>query len=449
MDTLNNITRQWSMQFRGVLCIFGRWKAHYATLEEGLFDQEVNVVWVFTESDLVPPYEGQPYICIDGTWPMEEVTKAILARVDRDASFCGAVSFSEEEVLLANMLNTHLSGGQPSALAVRRQIDKVTFYTVLKGAGVPMVSFDVWRTADDLEAILTRGPYRQGWYVLKPTGASDSAGVYRSRPTESLRESLAQFQAYCEEAGRLGHQLLRRDLLFLIMEYIEWEGEPVEITSEVLVRDGEIALLVVHEKRKTAAFAPFFDQIMVAPPVSPFIVSRLPEIREVTHMVVSALSIRQGVLHVEFRMTAQSVIPIDCALRPGGGFIPHAVFQLLGVDLRLAHVASHLFPLASPEIGSAPGVGGTCIGALYANHFPSPQASARFLSFLSGEPSVFALSANEELIWNPMFTADAVVSLGVQASTSTEALRLYDRSTALAAGGRERGDAAGSSGEGA
>jgi hypothetical protein len=341
------------------------------------------------------------------------------------------VSFSEEEVFLATMLNTHLSGGQPPALTVRRQIDKASFYTLLKEAGAPMVCFDVWQTADELEAIVAQGPYRQGWYVLKPTGASDSAGVYRSRPTESLRESLAQFRASCEEAGRLGHQLLRSDQSFLIMEYIEWGGEPVEITSEVLVRDGEIALLVVHEKMKTASFAPFFDQLMVAPPVSPSIITRLPEIREVTRMVVSALEIQQGVLHVEFRLTQQSCIPIDCAMRPGGGFIPHAVYQLSGIDLRLAHVASHLFPLSDHEGRSAPGAGGTCIGALYATLFPSQLASAHLISLLSAEQAVFALSANEELIRNPLFTADAAVSLGVQASTSAEALGLYDRYTAL------------------
>jgi len=436
------------MQFRGVLCVFGRWKAHYATLEEGLFDPEVNVVWVFTESDVVPPYDGQAFIRIDGTWPMGEVTNAILARVDRDASFCGAVSFSEEEVLLATMLNTYLSGGQPPALAVRRQIDKASFYALLKEAGVPMVCFGVWQTVDELEAIVAQGPYRQGWYVLKPTGASDSAGVYRSRPTESLRESLAQFRASCEEAGRLGHQLLRSNQSFLIMEYIEWEGEPVEITSEVLVRDGEIALLVVHEKMKTASFAPFFDQIMVAPPVSPSIVTRLPEIREVTRMVVSALEIRQCVLHVEFRLTQQSCIPIDCAMRPGGGFIPHAVYQLSGIDLRLAHVASHLVPLSGPESRSALGAGGTCIGALYATLFPSQQASARLLALLNGEPPVFALSAHEELIRNPLFTADATVSLGVRAWTSTEALQIYDRYTALAAGGRACSDSSACSQEG-
>lgn len=422
------------MQLKGVLCVFGDWKAHYATLEEGLFDREVQVVWVFTESDLVPPYAGQAYICIDGTWPMEAVGNAILSRVGCDASFCGAVSFSEEEVLLANMLNAHLSAGKPPALSVRRQLDKAAFYTRLRQAGAPMVRFDTWQSVADLEAIMAEGTYRQGRYVLKPIGASDSAGVYRSRPDESLHDSIAQFQVYCREAGRLGHQLLRSDQSYLVMEYIECAGEAVEVTSEVLVRNGEIVLLVVHEKMKTAAFAPFFDQLMVAPPVTPLIVSRVPQIREVTNRVVSALEIAQGVLHVEFRLSQQDCIPIDCAMRPGGGFIPHAVYQLSGTDLRLAHVAAHLIPLPDQEGRNAPGAGGTCIGALYANLFPSRQASARLISLLSAEQAVFAFSANEELVGNPLFTADAAVSLGVQASNSAEALRLYDRYTALGGG---------------
>jgi hypothetical protein len=438
----HNTTMTWPMALKGVLCVFGGWRTDYATLEDGLFDPEVEVVWVFTEDDIVPPYAGraQPYINIDGSWPMEQVVDEILARVQRKAAFRGAVSFSEEEIPLANMLNDHLSDGRPGAWANRRQVDKFEFYTVLKAAQVPMVRFDAWSTWDELAAFVAQG-YTQGAYVLKPTNASESAGVYRSLPGESVRDSFANFQSCCAQAARLGHRLLRWGQTYLIMEYIEWDGVPVEITSDVLVRGGQVEVLVVHEKKKTAAYAPFYDQIMVAPPVSPTIASRMAEIREVTQQVIDALGFRQGAVHMECRLTRDLCIPIDCALRPGGGYIPHAVYQLSGVDLRLAHVASHLADLPEPR-GGTDGAGGTCIGALYTTLIPSLEVRARLVSAMAGHPAIFALAASEAFIADPQFTADATLSLGVSAQTPEGALRLFNEFTALPGGESGPGAAA-------
>jgi hypothetical protein len=435
MDMLQHgTTMTWPMALKGVLCVFGSWRTDYTTLEDGLFDPEVEVVWVFTEDDIVPPYRGrrQPYINIDGSWPMEQVAAGILARFQRKAAFCGAVSFSEEEIPLANRLNAILSDGRPSSWATRRQIDKFDLYTVLKAAQVPTVRFDVWRTWDELAVLVAQG-YRQGDYVLKPANASDSAGVYRSLPGESVQDSFANFQSSCAKATRLGHRLLRSGQMYLIMEYIEWNGAPIEITSDALVRNGRVDLLVVHEKMKTAAYAPFFDQLMVAPPVFQPLAARLPEIQEVTQQVVSALDFQQGAVHLECRLTQERCIPIDCALRPGGGYIPHAIYQLSGIDVRLAHVASHLAVLPEPRGGTG-GPGGTCIGALYASLVPTFEIRTRLVSDLEGHPAIFAIAASEEFIAEPQFTADASLSLGVRASTATEALTLFNEITALAEG---------------
>lgn len=424
----------WPLALKGVLCVFGAWRTDYRTLEEGLFDPDVEVVWVFTEDDILPPYPGraQPYLNINGSWPMEVVASEILGRRRRAGAFRGAVSFSEEEIPLANMLADRLSGGRPGPWAHRRQVDKAAFYSLLKAAGVPVVRFDLWRTPEELAALAAQG-YRQGEYVLKPTSASESAGVYRSRPGESVQESFAHFQNCCAQAARLGHRLLRSGQEYLIMEYISWDGVPVEITCDALVRRGRLEVLVIQEKMKTASWAPFFDQLMVAPPVSAPIAARVPEIREVTQQVISALGYRQGAVHLECRLTGERCIAIDCALRPGGGYIPHAAYLLSGVDLRLAHVASHLFALPARR-GGGERAGGTCIGALYSTLIPSLEARTRLVSALEGHPALFALTPGEAFITEPQFTADATLSLGVCARTPHEALALFNAFTARAGG---------------
>lgn len=428
---LSTKTMAWPMALKGVLCIFGAWKSGYTTLEDGLFDPQVEAVWVFTEDDILPPYpaSAQPYLNINGDWPMGHVAEEILARVRQKAAFRGAISFSEEEIPLANMLNDLLSGGRPCTWSSRRQIDKATLYSLLKEAQAPTVRFDLWRTWEELAEIAATG-YQQGHYVLKPINASDSAGVYRSWPEESLQESFVHFQSCCAQASRLGHRLLLGGQAYMIMEYIDFDGGPVEITCDVFVRRGQVEVLVVHEKLKTAAFAPFFDQLMVAPPVSLSIATRLQEIREVTQRTIDAVGFRQGAVHLECRLTPQRCIPIDCALRPGGGYIPHAVYQLSGVDLRLAHVASHLAELPEP-LGPVVGAGGTCIGALYTTHIPSLEVRTRLVSAMAGHSAIFALAVSEEFITNPQFTADATLSLGVGAQTPADALRLFNAFTAL------------------
>jgi hypothetical protein len=209
------------------------------------------------------------------------------------------------------------------------------------------------------------------------------------------------------------------------MEYIDYHGTPVEVTADGLIVDGEVVLHVVHEKLHVTAFAPFFDKRMVAPPLSPDIYARQSQIAGTTRKLVSALQLTDGVFHLEYRLTEKHCIPIDFALRPGGGFIPHAIYALTGVDLILAHVESH-FDRGRMRIYPQDITRGTCIGALYAAPEISGALFEQLANDLRQQPGVLGLYIKRTPTVDPRFTVDAGLSLGVVASTPTAAYSLFE-----------------------
>lgn len=428
-----HVTRTWPMRYVGIWCVFGDWKFDYSTLKEAIADPGVEIVCVYTNQVTLKevPTLSQDWglhssFCIEEHKSVGEIADRVLGSLSTKRSFCGAVCFNESELALANQLNRILGAPIPSQRAIRRLIDKHTFYTTLSNAGLPTARFHLWKSESDLEQLLERGLYRQGYYVLKPTGGSDSAGVYRSRPHEDLHTSFLNYRACCQESARIGLTNLDKQTS-LIMEYIDYDGTPVEVTADGVVADGKVILHVVHEKLHTAAFSPFYDRRMVAPPCSPEVLTSEEKIAEATCKLVSALQFTDGVFHLEYRLTREECIPIDCAFRPGGGFIPHAIYALTGVDLILAHVQSHFQGTGNQRLPSiVPVTGGSCIGAIYTLPEADPEVFGRLVAYLEQREEILGLHAKQRSVHDPRFTVDACLSLGVLAHTSEKARTLFE-----------------------
>jgi len=310
--------------------------------------------------------------------------------------------------------------------AIRTLIGKHMLYTALQAASLPMVPFHTWTTDAELEALVEQGIYRQGLYVLKPVESSDSAGVYRSLPEENVKDTLHNYRSYCQESCRIGLTALQRQLS-LVMEYIDYDGIPIELTADGIIENGRVVFQVIHEKAQVREFAPFFDGRMVAPPVSPCVRDRLPQITATAQKVVDVLKLFNCVFHFEYRLTDTHCIPIDCALRPGGGFIPHAIYVLSGIDLILAHIETHLVAHRTRTY-PAQLAGGTCIGALYASPSIGAPQFAQLVEALERQESVLAVYHKQAPPVNPMFTVDAGLSLGIYAKTPEEACTCFERS---------------------
>jgi len=421
------------MRYVGVWCIFGNWKFRYQTLKEAIRDPEVEIVCVYTNDvtlkenpTLSADWGLHSSFYVDEHWSLAEITTKVLSSLRQKRPFCGAVCFNEGELALANQLNRMLADTASLEFSERKLIDKYTFYATLKAASLPMVNFHLWQTAAELEALLAQGSYQQGSYILKPAESSDSAGVYRSLLDEDVKTSVQKYRAYCQESQRIGFKSVHEQPS-LIMEYVDYDGVPVEITADGIVEDGRVVVHVIHEKLHMTEFAPFFDKRMVAPPMSSELRDRLPEIAATTQHVVSALQLSHCVFHLEYRLTRDRCIPIDCALRPGGGFIPHAIYVLTGIDLILAHIESHF--TERRELGGKYQVsieGATCIGALYASPSVNPATFAHLAAALRHEENVLGVYVKQAPAVNPMFTVDAGLSLGIVAKTPREANTLFE-----------------------
>ena len=428
-----DVTRTWPMRLVGVWCFFGNWKGTYRSILEATRDPEIDVICVYTEGTgrVLDEYPTLPdewghraSLRIDGTWPTAAVAAAVLEYRTPGRPFLAAVCFTEDEVSLANQLNRALGAETVPAFAIRPIIDKVAFYTILQQAGVPVAQFHVLTDSQDIEALVSSGVYRQGSYILKPAAGAYSAGVYRSRPDEDVRATLRNFHALRQQSGRLGHSEFQEQPV-IVMDYVEWQCRPIELAADGVVKHGEVVAHVVSEKLRVPHFAPFFDQRMVALPSSPDVRDRVREVGETTQRIMTALGFSNGVFHLEYRLSADACIPIDCGLRPGGGFIPHAVFQLTGVDLILAHVAAHFAPDSLPATATHLD-GGTCIGALFGNSGLTPKRVSAMVRMLTSQKDVFGVHATDTHITSPVFTDDAVISFGVVAATPGDALSRFE-----------------------
>ena len=425
------VTRDWPMGYWGVWCIFGDWKYTYQTIPEALQDPDVEIIGIFTDENSAQDNRKRGLynsFALEASWSVEEIASKVRSSLqDPHRPFLGSAGFSDIELNLAHQLSLILADPSLSHHLTSRRIDKAHFYQLLQKASLPTVRFDTWSEDDELLALIQSSRYQQGNYILKPTNALGSAGVYRSAYDENAQTSIRRYRDLFEDAHRLGLNLTPlHEQSSLIMEYIDYAGTPVEISAEGIVENGKVTLHVVHEKLGTVAFAPFVDRRMVAPPLSPLISHRLSEIEETTQGVVTALGFPYCVFHIEYRLTEEHCIPIDCSVRPGGGLIPHAVYQLTGVDICLAHLESYfLAPKARcREVFLS---GGTCIGAVYASSALNGEELGDQVREIEQDNDVFAVRGNQSIVLNPICTTEAMLALGVCSTSPHAALARFEQ----------------------
>lgn len=404
MANKSQVTKDRDALHTGVYGLFGDVKTTYQTLAELKSDTDVEVFEV-------------------GFDQRQSTLEGInLANVSSNSTlpFRCAVAVRDDGIELANMINREFLGNGSSSLAIRPNLyDKSIIYNRLKSASIAVANFDTAKSDSELEAILTSGKYSQGHYIIKPSMGTNAIGVYRSKPDETPTESLKNYKA----ANRWSSELISSGEASVVMEYVDWDGEPVEVSVDGIVVEGRLVFHAVHEKIKLSTEAPFRVTQMVFPPISARIVDRLSAISDTAQSSVSALDLANGVIHFEFRLTSDEIFPVDLAFRPGAGFTPHAVLRLTGVDLRLAHFASHLGLLDANKYQPETISGGTCIGALYAStQSRISQTTLREIAQDLSDKNVFASNVRSSIIEDPLWIPDVAISIGVFGQTVEEAM---------------------------
>ncbi|SUX28438.1 Uncharacterised protein [Chromobacterium vaccinii] len=166
-------------------------------------------------------------------------------------------------------------------------------------------------------------------FIIKPSNYSDSACILRVDPGSDFKFIHNEFHKSIKSASNFGYL---SPVNLIVMEYIGDEKSPQEYCVDGFIFDSKVTC-IAQEKIGTKSYHPFFDTKIISPPKS----LTAHELISTAKSDIEKLNLDNTCFHFEYRTENGNLIPIDCAARPGGGFIPHVFSQHFGVDLRVIH----------------------------------------------------------------------------------------------------------------
>jgi biotin carboxylase len=263
--------------------------------------------------DAVHPCRGE----LDELWSEAAHAAAQAGRPD------GVVAFSEPQVMAAALLQDTFGLPGPSLRAAVLSRNKALQRGRFAAHGVRQPDYIV---TDDLQAsaawALKRLPV-----VVKPLSSSGSAGV----------ELVADAGAYREVAAR---RAAERPLL------VETAVDGPEYSWEALVRDG--AVWSANTTAKETTGPPHFVEVAhrTAVELAPAVAA---EVDDLATRVLTALGMRTGLVHLEFRLAAAGPTLMEVAVRTPGDYLMDILGLTYGVDwFELVVRAALSLPLPDP-----------------------------------------------------------------------------------------------------
>ncbi len=258
--------------------------------------------------------------------------------------FTAIIGIDDGTTVLAAMASNALGLVHNSPESVVATRDKYRFRTALANAGPPAPSFQHFTLDHDPRAAARAAPYP---CVLKPVALAASRGVIRA---DNEAEFVAAFERITRilnepDVAAVGATAQR----ILVESFIPGQ----EVALEGLLDDGELHVLALFDKPDPLD-GPFFEETIFVTP------SRLPRgvqdnIVATTQQAITALSLRHGPIHAEFRVNDDGVWPLEVAARSIGGLCARVLSFGAGValeDLILRHALG--LPLASLERDNQP-----------------------------------------------------------------------------------------------
>jgi biotin carboxylase len=239
--------------------------------------------------------------------------EAVWAAAD-EAKPDGVVAFTEWNVLGAALLADRLGLPGPSLHAAVISRDKALQRGLFAVAGVQQPEYlAVPALGEAREWVAERFPV-----IVKPLSSAGSMGV----------ELVADAQAFDEACDR------RTDGPLLTETAIEGP----EYSWEAFVTNGQVWLSHITAKETTGA--PYFVEVSHRGGVQ-FSGQTAEQVERLATAVTGALGMRTGIVHLEFRLTADGPVLMEVAVRTPGDFIMELVGLTYGINafeivLRLA-----------------------------------------------------------------------------------------------------------------
>jgi biotin carboxylase len=252
-----------------------------------------------------------------------EVSLERILASHRERPFSAIVGVEDDAVLLAALASEALGLPHNPPDAVRASRDKHRMRELLHSAGLPVPAYRKIPLDAEPESAAREAAYP---CVLKPLFLSASRGVIRANDPASfvaafrrLRDLLSQPEVE-EKGGDAARWILAESYI-----------PGIEVALEGLLVAGRLKVLALFDKPDPLE-GPFFEETIYVTP------SRLPagtqaEIERCAAGSASALGLREGPIHAEFRVGDRGVRPLEVAARSIGGLCSRTLRFGAGISL--------------------------------------------------------------------------------------------------------------------
>lgn len=387
----------------------------------------------------------------DEVWPLETLTvDALLAllerldgRYDIKAIFCHAGQASmlgEVGAIVAEVCRlTGRAHSDPAAVAACN--NKFLMRSVLQRHGVRSVRHALCSDAAALREaaaevgypLIAKPPYGAGSaFTARCWEEGELSGHYHRFTSQRNAVTVADFFGAPHEIHLEGAAPVRYapGESILLEEYIEG----IEGSVECVIVDDVPYPVLVHEKLiLTEKRGTVLENLLIAPPVS-FTAAQTHAIKQYAVECLTALGLRNAIVHLEFRLTAEGPVVIEINPRLGGLYVDAAFRDIAGLDPYALYVA-----LLTGADGLHERLRDACAHAAggrqhYAMFALFPEHSGRFEGFegldvLTSDPAIidFAVACPEGSAVQAEIEESYLLKGWAAVDGRAHALRLYGR----------------------
>lgn len=295
---------------------------------------------------------------VAGTDSNEEAIRAI--EVAREYEVSCAVTFQETDIVLCARINEALGVLAFPAWAAEVCRDKSMQRDLLVKAAVPSVGYAGVKNLEGAMAAANSLGYP---VILKPTRAAASMNVSLIHDESSLTHQVQSIlQLVKSNKGFYFSPENAESNTMIVEEYLPGR----EVTLDAVVVDGKFFLGGIHNKMDMGG--PYFEEDLYSLPFKE--PHREDELCAIAQKICAALDLKNSLFNVELRADASGefrVIEFSC--RPSGGRCYRNIYDVYGVDMVSAHLASLMpqsFEVESFLTRRRP-ARATCIKLMYCN----------------------------------------------------------------------------------
>ncbi|MEC0493235.1 ATP-grasp domain-containing protein [Bacillus glycinifermentans] len=253
-------------------------------------------------------------ILMSNTYCKETALKDVLKYQEKHP-ISGVLTWSDKDVELVSYIANKLGLPGPSAAAAKNARSK---YLMRKSwESVPGLSpkFNRVTSLEDLKSAAEKLTFP---LIFKPVGASGSKSILLIESEDDLEDAYQRMTDYTSPDKDKIYSYFPNE--YIAEEYLDGP----EVTVDGLVQDGKVYIAGVIDKHIT----PQYSMEYFAEFPSSKSEETIKEIEEKAEQAVKALGLNNSAFHLECRVTSYGVRMIECAARPGGGFIASHLIKM-------------------------------------------------------------------------------------------------------------------------